>query len=75
MANWLFLVIDERRFSFVYKIEKQDEALYNEPFNISIAITMIDLAKTLIKINQSYSIMRAEEIIGNMEVISDLQNN
>ena len=71
-TNWLFLVIDKRQFSFVYQIEKPEIAVYSEPFTAFLAFTFPELIGNSMQINQSYSIMRAEEFIGSCKIIGSI---
>ena len=71
-TNWLFLVIGERRFSFIYKITEPDLANYDEPFSAYLSFTFIELAGKMIEANKAYTVMRGEEIIGIVEIIASV---
>lgn len=68
--NWLFLGVENKRFSFVYKIDKPDEANYSIPFQIKMAFTVdYDVIKKGVFINHSYEVLRGEESIGSAEIV------
>ena len=67
-SNWLFLLVGDQRFSFVYKIEKPETARYDESFTVSSAFTFPELVKNSVEINKVYTIMRGEEIVGSGKI-------
>ena len=71
-VNWLVLNVGERQFSFVYKIEKPLEAEYGRPFRADIAITMIEIAASIVELNHPYEVLRGQEIIGTARLIKPL---
>ena len=70
--HWLFLIIGERRFTFFYKIEESSEAAYGMPFPIQMSFIM-DEIKSVIKINNTYEVWRAEEPVGTVKIINVLE--
>lgn len=68
--NWLFLNINDHQYSFVYKIENPSIAIYNKPFKISIAFTMSEEVKNIIQLNYTYEVLRGQENIGTLEIVS-----
>jgi len=64
ILNWLFLETKDRLFSFVYKIENPNEAKYNQPFRAKVAFTMYEEVKFIVKLNETYKILRGQENIG-----------
>jgi hypothetical protein len=70
--NWLFLNTGGHQFSFVYKIEKPSEAKYGKPFSAHLAFTMIEAVKDIIQSNQTYEILRGQETIGSVRIVSVL---
>lgn len=72
-VNWLFLNMGERQFSFVYKIEKPFEAKYDKPFTAALAFLMIEAVEKVIQLNQTYEILRGQEVIGTVKPIRFLK--
>ena len=74
-VNWLFLILnDDARYSFVYKIEKNQDVKYESPFIILIAFTFYDLVENAIQLNQQYTVQRGEEEIGRLEILKKNNN-
>ncbi|WP_131539022.1 hypothetical protein [Pedobacter nototheniae] len=71
-VNWLFLNTGERQFSFVYKIENPLGANYEMPFKANLAFTMIEAVEDIIQLNHSYEVLRGQESIGTVKLISAL---
>ena len=57
-VNWFFFKAGERQFSFVYKIERPLEAQYGIPFKAELAFTMIEVVRNIIKLNNTYEVLR-----------------
>ena len=72
-CNWLFLKIGVYTYSFVYTINKPNNATYNKPFLIEMAFTVEEeKIKEIIKIGENYEIYRGQEYIGNVIIINKL---
>lgn len=71
-VNWLFLNIEERQFSFVYKLQNPARAIYEEPFKADLAFTMIEAVQELINMNTIYNVSRGPELIGTIRIIRAL---
>lgn len=67
-VNWLFLQIEERKYSFLYKILEPLKAEYNKPFTVKLSFTMIEVVKNIIKLNNTYTIFRGNEYIGTLNM-------
>ena len=68
--NWLFLSTEDRRFSFVYKIDQPELANYDMSFKIRMAFTVDhEVIKKFIHQNHAYEVLRGEELIGSVEMI------
>lgn len=71
-VNWLFLQIEERQYSFVYKIIEPLEARYDKPYNAKLSFTMIEVVRNIIKLNHTYVILRGEESVGTLNLVEIL---
>jgi len=71
-VNWLFMKIGERLFGFIYKINEDIEVIYDKPFKIELSFMLIDVVKKYIQLNYTYKVLRADEPIGSIRIISDL---
>ena len=69
-VNWLFLKVGERQFSFVYKIENPFEANYEMPFKADLAFTMIEVVENILQLNHTYEVLRGQEPIGIVKLLS-----
>jgi len=72
-VNWLFLNSGEQQFSFVYKIESPFGTKYNEPFKANLAFTMIEAVTKTVELNQTYQVLRGQEIVGTIRLIKSLE--
>ena len=72
-VNWLFLNLDGHQYSFVYKIENFLEAKYDKPFTAELAFLMDEVVKKTARLNHTYEILRGQEIIGILRLISMLE--
>jgi hypothetical protein len=72
-VNWLFLNTGERQFSFVYKIDSPLKANYEEPFKVDLSFTMIEVVKDNIELNCEYEILRGQESIGTLKLITVIE--
>lgn len=63
-VNWLFLNTGDHQYNFVYKIESPLEAKYGKPFRAELAFTMIEAVIGAVKLNQSYEVLRGQEVVG-----------
>jgi len=72
-TNWLFLKIEERQFSFIYKIDEPINASYDNPFSAKLSFMLIDEVKKILKSNQSYEVLRGPETIGMVKIVSTLE--
>lgn len=68
-TNWQFIVLNDARYSFVFKIEESQNAKYNSPFLISLAFTFYEFVENEIKLNYEYIVQRGEEEIGTIRLI------
>ncbi len=71
-VNWLFLNTGEQQFSFVYKIKNPSEAKYGKPIKADLAFTMIEDVKDIVKLDQTYEVLRGQEIIGTVKLLKPL---
>ncbi|MDR7212726.1 hypothetical protein [Flavobacterium piscis] len=71
-VNWLFLKTGEQQFSFVYRIENPQEAIYGIPFKVELAFTMVEAIEGIIKLNHTYEVLRGQEHIGTVSVFNVL---
>lgn len=62
----------EKRFTFFYKIEQPEIALYKESFNINMFFIM-DGIERFIELNQTYNIWRGEKPIGKVKIVELLK--
>ncbi|MDB5221571.1 MAG: hypothetical protein JWN83_238 [Chitinophagaceae bacterium] len=69
-VNWLFLKVSDKLLSFVYKIETASAAEYAKPFRVYLSFNMDDVAKDLLNINTNYEVLRGEESIGYVKLLS-----
>lgn len=68
VVHWLFLKIDDKRLSFVYKIQDPDRAIYESYFNAYIRFTMYESIERVVELDRSYEVLRGEESIGRLVV-------
>lgn len=73
VVNWSFLLIEERLFSFVYKINNPLEAKYGEPFRADLAFTMIEVLKDNLELNRKYQVFRGQENVGTLRLIAFIE--
>jgi len=71
-VNWLFLFTKEWHYSFIYKIENPLEAKYGKPFKAEIAFTAIETVAKIIKLNHTYEVLRGQESVGTIKLLSAL---
>lgn len=69
-TNWLFLDIGGQQFSFAYEIENPLEARYGKPFKAKLAFTMSEIINDFIKLNTRYEVLRGQEVIGKIIILS-----
>lgn len=65
-VNWLFLSINKKQFSFVYKIDAPSKAEYGKPFKIYLAFSAIEDVENKILLNHVYPVLRGQEDIGTV---------
>ncbi|WP_128414554.1 hypothetical protein [Chryseobacterium sp. Leaf201] len=65
-VNWMFLVIGDYTYSFVYKFEDPENAQYDVPFSVKIAFTFFDLVKDKLVLNHKYTVLRGQEEVGTI---------
>lgn len=70
--NWLFLVLNKGRYSFVYKIIENQTVNYNSPFKILLAFTFYEFVENEIQLNQQYFVQRGEENIGRLKILQKI---
>ena len=70
--NWLMLEVNNRKYSFIYKIEKPGKAEYLIPFQIKIWFLMPEILKKKLTINKSYKVYRDMEYIGEVKIIKEI---
>jgi len=68
-VNWMFINLDNNRYSFVYEIEDPQNAKYNLPFRIKLAFTFYNLIEDKLELDGIYSVLRGEEEIGIIKLI------
>ena len=71
-TNWLFLKIEERQYSFIYTIDEPINASYHKPFKAKLSFMLIDEVRKLIKLNQTYEVLRGPEPIGDIKLMAAL---
>ncbi|MDP9957295.1 hypothetical protein J2X97_002961 [Epilithonimonas hungarica] len=71
-VNWLFLILNDVRYSFVYKIQKNQDIKYNLPFTILLAFTFYEFVENEIELNKEYIVQRGEEEIGVIKLIKNI---
>ena len=71
--NWLFLKVDNKLFSFIYKIKNPVSAVYNKPFECYMSFIVVDPINEHIKLNESYEVLRGMESIGTIKLINILE--
>lgn len=71
-VNWLFLVIDNARYSFVYKIEENQNVSYNLPFKILLAFTFYEFVENEVNFHKDYTVQRGEENIGTVILLEKI---
>ncbi len=72
IVNWLFLIIEEYQYSFVYKIENPLDAKYNNSFKVKISFTAKDAILKVIRLNHIYEVCRGQESIGTIKLINKI---
>ncbi|WP_299181316.1 hypothetical protein [uncultured Chryseobacterium sp.] len=69
-VNWMFIALDDARYSFVYKIEDPQNAKYDFPFSIKLAFTFYNLIEDKLELNKIYPVLRGEEKVGIVKLKS-----
>ena len=71
-VNWMFINLDNIKYSFVYKVENPANAQYNYPFEIKIAFTFYDLVENKLELERLYMVFRGEEEVGTIKLIKHI---
>lgn len=72
-VNWLFLNLEKHQYSFVYKIADPLEAKYGVAFKVCLSFTMIEVVSKKVMLQHEYKVLRGQELIGTVMLISSLE--
>jgi hypothetical protein len=68
----LFLSVNDKLYSFVYKIDEPMSAKYGEPFTAYVAFTAIEYLHNTLELNISYELFRHNEPVGFIKLLQKL---
>jgi len=71
-TNWLFLKVGEKQYGFIYKIDVLKKVNYNIPFRVKMSFMLLNEVKKVLISNNKYEVLRGDEKIGDIRIISSL---